>query len=78
MHFQGAQQYTLKEHSALSSRPSSTQPQPAQPVQNTKCGSAHACSTDDGHNDVRIMLRQKFDNKGEISLHLVGFSVFSR
>ena len=34
-------------HSANSSRPSSTQPQPSQPVQNTICGSAHSCSPDD-------------------------------
>ena len=31
--------------------------QPSQPVQNTICGSAHSCSSDDGHNDVRNMLR---------------------
>ena len=35
-------------HSAHSSRPSSTQPQPSLPVQNTICGSAHSCSPDDG------------------------------
>ena len=39
------------------SRPSSTQPQPSQPVQNTICGSAHSCSPDDGRNDARNMLR---------------------
>ena len=44
-------------HNAHSPRPSSTQPQTAQPVQNTICGSAHSCSPDDGHNDVRNMLR---------------------
>ena len=44
-------------HSAHSSRPSSTQPQPSLPVQNTICGSAHSCSRDDGHNDARNMLR---------------------
>ena len=44
-------------HSAHSSRPSSTQPQPSQPVQNAMCGSAHSCSPDDGHNDARNMLR---------------------
>ena len=38
-------------------RPSSTQPQPSQTVQNTICGSAHYCSPDDGHNDARNMLR---------------------
>ena len=43
--------------SAHSLRPSSTQPQPSQPVQNTICGSAHSCSPDDGHNDDRNMLR---------------------
>jgi len=26
--------------------------EPAQPVQNTICGSAHSCSPDDGHNDA--------------------------
>ena len=44
-------------HSAHSLRPTSTQPQPSQPVQNTICGSAHSCSPDDGHNDARNMLR---------------------
>ena len=44
-------------HSAHSLRPSSTQPQPSLPVQNTICGSAHSCSPDDGHNDARNMLR---------------------
>jgi len=44
-------------HSEHSSRPSSTQPQPSQPVQNTIRGSAHSCSLDDGHNDARNMLR---------------------
>ena len=44
-------------HSAHSSRPSSTQPQPSQPVQNTIRRSAHSCSPDDGHNDARNMLR---------------------
>jgi hypothetical protein len=43
-------------HSAHSLRPSSTQPQPSQPVQNTICGSAHSYSPDDGHNDARNML----------------------
>jgi len=33
------------------------QPQPAQPVQNTICGSTRYCSPDDGHNDARNMLR---------------------
>jgi hypothetical protein len=42
---------------AHSLRPSSTQPQPSLPVQNTICGSAHSCSSDDGHNDARNMLR---------------------
>jgi len=44
-------------HSAHSARPSSTQPQPTQPVQNTICGIAHSCSSDDGHNDARNVLR---------------------
>jgi len=43
-------------HSAHISRPSSTQPQPLLPVQNTICGSAHSCSPDDGHNDARNTL----------------------
>ena len=34
-----------------------SQPQPAQPVQNTICGSTRSCSPDDGHNDARNMLR---------------------
>jgi len=38
-------------------RPSSTQPQPSQPVQNTIRGSAHSCSPDDRHNVARNMLR---------------------
>ena len=46
---------------------SSTQPQPSLTVQNTICGSAHSCSPNDGHNDARNMLRQKFDNKHQIS-----------
>jgi len=33
------------------------QPQPTQPVQNTICGSTRSYSPDDGHNDVRNMLR---------------------
>ena len=37
--------------------PSSTQPQPSQPVQNTICGSAHSFSPNDGHNYARNMLR---------------------
>ena len=44
-------------HSAHRLRPSSTEPQPAQPVQNTICGSTRSCSPDDGHNDARNMLR---------------------
>ena len=44
-------------HSAHSMHPSSTQPQPSLPVQNTICGSAHYCSPDDGDNDARNMLR---------------------
>ena len=51
--------------------PSSTQPQPAQPVQNTICGSTQSCSPDNGHNDARNMLRQKFDNKHQISCILL-------
>ena len=35
---------------------SSTQPQPAQPVQKTICSNTRSCSPDDGHNDVRNML----------------------
>ena len=44
-------------HSAPSLRTSSTQPQPAQPVQNTICSNTRSCSPDDGHNDARNMLR---------------------
>ena len=44
-------------HSAHSLRPSSTQPQPSLPVQNTICGSAHSCSPDDVHNDASNVLR---------------------
>jgi len=43
-----------------------TKPQPTQTVQNTTCGSTRSCSPDDGHNDVRNMLRWKFDNKYRI------------
>ena len=50
-------------HIAHSLRPSSTQPQPAQPVQNTICSNTRSCSPDNGHNDARNMLRYKFDNK---------------
>jgi len=50
---------------------SSTQPQPAQPMQNTICGSAHTYSPVDGLNDARNILRQKFDNKYEISCILL-------
>ena len=32
---------------------------------------AHSCSPDDGHNDARNMLRQKFDNKHRISCILL-------
>ena len=35
----------------------STQPQPAQPVQNTICSNKRSCSPDDGLNDVRSILR---------------------
>ena len=44
-------------HSAHSLHPSSTQPQPSLPVQNTIRGSAHYCSPDGGHNDARNMFR---------------------
>ena len=58
-------------HQEHSSRPSSTQPQPSQPVQNTICGTAHSCSPDDGHNDAQNMFRWKFDNKHQISCILL-------
>ena len=45
--------------------------QPAQSVQNTICGNTRSCSPDDGHNDARNMLRQKFDNKHLISCILL-------
>jgi len=38
---------------------SSTQRQPAEPVQNTTCGSTQSCSPDDGHNDARNMLDRR-------------------
>ena len=38
-------------------RHSSTQPRPAQTVQNTICAKTRTCSPDDGHNDARNMLR---------------------
>jgi len=44
-------------NSAHSLRPSSTQPQPAQPVLNTIRDSTWSCSPDDGHNGARNMLR---------------------
>ena len=44
-------------HSAHSLWHSSTQPQPAQPVQNTICRNTWSCSPADGHNDARNMLR---------------------
>jgi len=34
-----------------------SQPQPAQPLQNTICGNIRSCPPDDGHNDARNMLR---------------------
>jgi len=60
-------------HSAHSLRPSSTQPQPAQPVQNTVRGSTRSCSSDDGHNDPRNMLRLELHNKHRISCILLVF-----
>jgi len=48
-----------------------SQPQSAQPVQNTICGSTWSCSPNDGHNDAQNMLRQKFDNKHQISCILL-------
>jgi len=46
------------EHTAHDAAPHNhSQPQPAQPVQNTLCGSTRSCSPDDGHNDVRNMLK---------------------
>jgi len=48
-----------------------TQPQTAQPVQNTIRSNTRSCSPDDGHNDARNMLRCKFDNKHRISCILL-------
>jgi len=45
-------------------------------VQNTICSSTRSCSPDDGHNDARNMLRQKFDKKYRISC-IVLFSLSS-
>jgi len=50
-------------HSAHRSCSSSTQPQSAQSVQNTICSSTRSCVPDEGHNDARNMMREKFDNK---------------
>ena len=58
-------------HSAHSSPSSYTQPQSAQQVQDTTCGTAHACSPGDGHNDVRNMLWQKFENEQEITCNFL-------
>jgi len=58
-------------HSAQSLRPSSTQPQPAQPVLKTICGITQTCSSDDGHNNARNKLRQTIDNKLQISCFLL-------
>ena len=58
-------------HCAHSLRPSSTQPQPAQSVQSTIRSSTQSCAPDDGHNDARNMLREKFDNKHRISCILL-------
>ena len=45
-------------HTAHNAAPHNhSQPQPAQPVQNTICGSTPSCSPDDGHNDARNMFR---------------------
>jgi len=41
---------------AHSLRPSFTQPQPAQPVQNTICCNTRSSSPDGGHNDSQNML----------------------
>ena len=48
--------------------PNSTQPQPAQPVQNTICSYTQSCSPEDGHNDAR---NKKFHNKHQISCILL-------
>jgi len=58
-------------HSAHSSRPNSTQPQPAQPVQNTIRSYTQSCSPEDGHNDAWNMLREKFSDKNQISCILL-------
>jgi len=50
----GEQDRVLCAHSL---RPSSTQLQPAQPVQNTIRGSTRSCSPDDGHDEARNTLR---------------------
>jgi len=62
-------------HCAHSTQPNSTQPQTAQPVQNTICSYKQSFSPEDGHNDARNMLRYKFGNKHQIScILLVSFS----
>ena len=40
-------------------------------VQKTICSNTRPCSPDDGHNDARNTLRQKFDNKHRISCILL-------
>ena len=60
--------HSVKLHTAHDTAPNNhSQPQPAQPVQNTACSSTRSCCPDDGHNDARNMFRQKFDNKHRIS-----------
>ena len=56
---------------AHSLRHSCTQPQPAQPVQNTICSNTRSCFPDDGHKDARNVLRLKFDNIYRISCILL-------
>ena len=68
-------QCTVQSHSSHTSSPSSTHPQPAKEVQNSTCGSGHVSSPDGGHNDVRHILRQKFDNINRIiSILMVSLS----
>jgi len=63
---------------ARSSRHSSTRPQPTTtytPKQNTACIRTRSYSPDDGHNDARNMLREKFDDKHRISCILLVLSL---
>ena len=56
---------------AICVRPSSTQPQPSQTVQNTIRVNAHSCSPDVGHSVAQNILKQEFVDKHQISCILL-------